>query len=282
MSILHPRHLSRRKWLKVAGGMAALPLVLPSPLCAASSEHRYRQSTSPKAGFFANAYICEGRDSCILIDAHLTPDQAKSVALKIQEIRKPLAAIVITHPHPDHYLGLEHLGPMFPDAVIAGSYACLEVIKDAAFGWDGFDNSLRALQSGAVTFADIELECLILQDAESIGPIVLYDAATKTLVAGDHVLNGQHLWLAEDRIPAWQENLTDIAHSWEIEHVLPGHGDEGSRELITETKQYLEIFQQAKSKRLSKDEVRQIMLETFPNHVFVEALETSLAVHFTI
>lgn len=281
MSILRRRHLSRRKWLKVAGGMAALPLVLPSPMCAASSEHRYRQSSSPKNGFFANAYICEGLDSCILIDAHLTIDQAKRVALKIREIRKPLAAIVITHPHPDHFLGLEHLGPMFPDAVITGSSACQEVIKDAAFGWDGFDNSERVLQSGSVTFADIELECLALQDAESIGPIVLYDATTKTLVAGDHVLNGQHLWLAEDRIPAWQGNLTDIAHRWEIEHVLPGHGDQGSRELITETKQYLEIFQQAKSKRLSKDEARQIMLETFPNHVFAEALETSLAVHFT-
>ncbi|MEP1588196.1 MAG: MBL fold metallo-hydrolase [Tateyamaria sp.] len=271
--------ISRRRWLKIAGLTAASILTLPESSLAKINHGNVRQHASDKTGFYSNSYLIEGANSCVLIDAHLNHDEAADLTDLISKIRKPLEAIVITHTHPDHYLGLQHLVPRWPDTAIRSSKMNLDIIRTTVADWGPISNPLVPLDEGLLSLAGRVFECLLLPDAESVAPVVLYEADSKTLIAGDHVLNGQHLWLAEGRLDAWRRNLKTISDNRLIETVLPGHGAVGGPELFAATDAYLRNFLDLKSQSLTAVELRQEMLKRYPFHVFTEALDSSIRAH---
>lgn len=236
-----------------------------------------QQHAAALPGFYSNAYLIEGAQSCALVDAHLNIDEARDLAALVATIRKPVTSIVITHPHPDHYLGLEHLGPLFPDAVIRSSGQSLNFIRTAAADWKDFKNPMLPLHTRPISLAGTMFECLAMPDAESVAPIVLYEPDSRTLVAGDHVLNGQHLWLVEGRPTAWRRNLKRLA-ALSPTLVLPGHGVVGGAELIGATDTYLQDFVSLREQKTSAQQLLNAMLERYPDHVFPEALQNSVMV----
>src|ERR1700746_2615962 len=62
--------------------------------------------TSSPDAFFVNSFIIEGARSLVLVDTQFVLSEASLLTGRIATLRKPLAAILITHPHPDHYNGL--------------------------------------------------------------------------------------------------------------------------------------------------------------------------------
>ncbi len=267
--------LTRRQWIGISGAAATSVLVFPFQAAAKEASHEFHQHPSTRKGFYANSYLIEGDDQCALIDAHLNGDEAQDLARLINATGKPLTTIVITHPHPDHYLGLEHLGPLFSAAAVRSSEATLEIIRTTAADWREFPNVLKPLKQGSLMLANRPFELLLLPDAESIAPVVLFDAETRTLIAGDHVLNGQHLWMVEGRMEAWRNNLALLA-DLSPRTVLPGHGKIGGPELIESTDGYLRDFLSMKAQNLTAALIKQEMLARYPDHLFTEALDSSI------
>ena len=267
--------LSRRQWIGISGAAATSALVFPFQTVAKEANNEFHQHRSTLKGFYANSYLIEGENQCALIDTHLNVDEAQDLARLINAIGKPLKSIIITHPHPDHYLGLEHLGSLFSDAVIQSSEATLKIIQTTAADWQVFPNVLKPLKQGGLLLANSQFECLLLPDAESIAPVVLFDIKSKTLIAGDHVLNGQHLWMVEGRMEAWRNNLAVLA-GLSPKVVLPGHGDIGGPGLIESTDDYLRDFLSMKTQNLTAALIKQEMLARYPNHLFIEALDSSI------
>src|SRR4051812_36216833 len=68
--------------------------------------HPYR---SGAGGIYANAYIIELNKGVVIVDATLSVSSAKEVRSLIDEIGKPVYAILITHGHPDHYNDLTEI-----------------------------------------------------------------------------------------------------------------------------------------------------------------------------
>ena len=68
--------------------------------------HPYR---SGAAGIYSNAYIIELQKGIVLVDATLTVSTAREIRGMIDDIGKPIYAILITHGHPDHYNGLTEI-----------------------------------------------------------------------------------------------------------------------------------------------------------------------------
>ena len=56
-----------------------------------------------------NAFVVHGPDGLVVVDGMLTVSDAGRVRRAIADADRPLAGVVLTHPHPDHYAGLWHV-----------------------------------------------------------------------------------------------------------------------------------------------------------------------------
>lgn len=75
-------------------------------ICLENTSMAIHVHKSGEMGIFANAYAVETEDSLIVIDATLTRSEALAFGQILIAIRKPVAAVLITHAHPDHVAGL--------------------------------------------------------------------------------------------------------------------------------------------------------------------------------
>src|SRR5262245_28049831 len=88
--------------------------------------HTYKSS---EAGIFANAYLIETSGHVIALDSTLLESTSKELRNMIEATRKPLAAILITHGHPDHYNGVTNV--LSGESVdIISTQAVAEVIRE--------------------------------------------------------------------------------------------------------------------------------------------------------
>jgi glyoxylase-like metal-dependent hydrolase (beta-lactamase superfamily II) len=63
--------------------------------------HRFEASLFP-----VNAYLVETNTSVLVVDATLGVSDGKRLRWRVDALRKPHAAVIITHSHPDHYGGV--------------------------------------------------------------------------------------------------------------------------------------------------------------------------------
>ena len=116
----------------------------------------------------------------MVIDATLTNAASRALRRRVDEMGKPLAAVLLTHPHPDHYAGIGNLvaGLDVPILAVAGVDDIVrrdDALKNETVGpmfgeaWPTnrvFPTDIVA--DGAVLrFDDIELEVRDIGPAES-------------------------------------------------------------------------------------------------------------------
>ena len=65
-----------------------------------------------------NAYLFSDQQSMIVVDCLRNSEEAGLLANRISSHKKPLTHILVTHGHPDHFLGMNVLKQQFPDARI--------------------------------------------------------------------------------------------------------------------------------------------------------------------
>ncbi|MEV6605758.1 MBL fold metallo-hydrolase [Kutzneria sp. NPDC051319] len=75
--------------------------------------------TPPDEGFLVNTTIFELADRLIVVDGQIFQRFAREVGDLIEDLRKPIDRFVLTHNHPDHYSGFEHLTQRFPGVQLA-------------------------------------------------------------------------------------------------------------------------------------------------------------------
>jgi glyoxylase-like metal-dependent hydrolase (beta-lactamase superfamily II) len=63
--------------------------------------HRHVASAMP-----VNAYVVETRNGAVVIDGTLTVSDGRAVRERVEQLNKPLLAVLVTHAHPDHYRGI--------------------------------------------------------------------------------------------------------------------------------------------------------------------------------
>jgi len=204
-----------------------------------------------------NAYLVEGERQLVAIDTTLTVSGGRAVRERIEAIGKPLAALLLTHAHPDHYGGAVEAvaGSAVPIVATAGVDAAIrrddeskEAILRPMFGdeWPAeraFPTQL--VESGAeLTFDDIELAVRDLGPGESPHDSIWFLGEDRsTVFSGDQVYNHMHCYLADGHWERWLANLDRLAADLPAGvTLLPGHGDQAARELLDWQRGYIERF----------------------------------------
>lgn len=200
-----------------------------------------------------NAFVVRGPEGAVVVDGMLCVSDARKLRRTVDETGLPLAGVVITHPHPDHYAGLAHVVedddvPVVAtpevDAIIRRDDAAKDAIVGPMMGaeWPTtrlFPNTV--VDPGAeITLGGVDLR------VESVGPgesfaDTLWHVDDHTVFAGDVAYNGMHAYLADGQWQAWLAALDrlDLDPSTTL-HV--GHGAPAGVGLLDRQRRYVEAF----------------------------------------
>lgn len=213
--------------------------------------------TAPEGGLLVNAYLIEGANGVVAVDATLTRTDSRALRDMADALRKPLLAVLITHAHPDHVAGIATLVgdrdvPVVATDAVARLMRATEAQKLAQWGllfgdewihpWTHPNRLMRAgeaLTSDGMTFrvhdlgpgGDCDANAIwILEDGE-LNPVAAF--------VGDLVFNGTHSYLADGKILAWLANIERVRPLLANTPIYPGHGPAGATELLDRQRDYL-------------------------------------------
>jgi glyoxylase-like metal-dependent hydrolase (beta-lactamase superfamily II) len=222
--------------------------------------------TSSDDTFNVNSFLLETRNSVILIDTQLTTLEAMKVKEAVKKTGKPLAAIFITHPHPDHYNNIELFLSLNPQAPVYATAAIIKAIQDddplhrrywSRF-YPGKYPTKLVLPASVVKAGDsLIIDTLVLQIEEMTGgesrsELLIYLPKSKALFVGDLVFSGVHADIKEGHSREWLANLQAVTVKFpEIGTVYPGHGNPGPTSLISAQVDYLTHFRNLISSRMN-------------------------------
>ena len=197
-----------------------------------------------QAGLFpVNAYIVETSDAAIVVDATLGVSDARAIAAQVRATGRPLAGVIVTHTHPDHYGGVTALveGASIPIYSVAGVSDVIRRDDDAKeqilrpmFGdeWATqrtFPN--RIVNDGErVSIADAAFRVVDVGPGESPHDSwwILEGDGPLTAFVGDLVYSHMHSYLADGYHESWLRNIARARRELpEDVRLMMGHGEPG-------------------------------------------------------
>lgn len=238
-------------------GLTAHAASAQSAILGAPKIHRIEQDI----GFPVNAYIVEGAEGLVVVDALLTDTASKHLRAEVDALGKPLLAALLTHPHPDHYAGLGNLTegldvPIYSvpgvNDVVRRDDAAKDALISGMFGPEWPSN--RVFPTEAVTEGDtlgfgpgLSFQVMDVGPAESFhDSIFLLEGETSVAFVGDLVFSLMHAYMADVQNPSWRTALDRVqAELAEDTLLFVGHGMPATPAFLQWQKTYLKIFDRA-------------------------------------
>ncbi len=181
---------------------------------------------------------------------------ARAVRLRVEELGRPLAAFIYTHPHPDHVNGATEIRGSLDVPV----YATPDTDRISR----SIDGPKREFWTAiyhddyppATTFATVLAKdgapirvAGIDFDVYDIGPGECETAslwiAGDVAFVGDLVYSNAHPWLFEARSDTWLDQLVRVRPLLEGKTLYVGHGPTGTVELLDAQAEYIRTYQKA-------------------------------------
>lgn len=275
------------------GAVAAPPIGMPVAVMQGKvviiDRGKARIHTYAPTPMAATTHIIETAEGLVVIDAQQFVPGAKEVIAYVRSLNKPVRRLIISHGHPDHWLGLGEWGDV--------QASSLPEIKSFINGEDGAfiyrarregippylplgaDLSERKgvianeLHEGDEKIIGLQFVFEKVLDAEADVQLLIKLPELKTLIVQDLSYNNQHHFIGQNRFAAdalptfdaWANDLRKIkSENPGIELVLVGHGAPTGPTAIDESIAYLgkakEIFQKAKD----GDDLYKMMEAAFP------------------
>jgi glyoxylase-like metal-dependent hydrolase (beta-lactamase superfamily II) len=238
-----------------------------------------RVITSSPEGFSVNSTLVYGDKDAVLIDTQFLMSEARRESKIIQESRKNLTTVYITHGHPDHYFGLAVIKADFPTAKIVAVPDTVEAIKN---GWDArvkfwsteFGGNLpttgpilpEELRSDSIMLEGEQLKIITGIAGDAPNNTVVWIPSIRTVVAGDTVFSGTHFTVPRDRTE-WLKSLDEIFALRPIT-IIPGHQTVGAKQDLTAlafVARYMNAWDNAVASSNNADELRAKMKKLYPN-----------------
>jgi glyoxylase-like metal-dependent hydrolase (beta-lactamase superfamily II) len=255
-----------------------------------------------EGGIFVNAYIVETQAGLVAIDSTLTETESKTLRSEAVALGKPLLAVLVTHPHPDHVAGITNLVAQDPAKIVSTRpvFDLMHRLEEPkrkqwtpVYGaewvqkWT-YPNTIVAsgerLSFDGVTYSVLDIGPGGDSEANAVWFI---DAPVRTAFLSDLVFNGPHSYVADGYLLAWLANLARLERLCDgIDRVFPGHGPPAApRELFAQQRDYLLTLASHISElaggRTSlddrdKQEIEQRMTARYPNAALTFLIQMSI------
>lgn len=256
--------------------------------------HRFEQADPIPV----NAYIVEGAAGLVVVDATLTNASSRALRAEVDALGKPLAAVLLTHPHPDHYAGIGNLIEGLDVQVIAlGAVndivrrddAEKDVLIGGVFGEAWPSNRVFPSQivrdGDELVFGDMVLETRDIGPAESFhDSMFILKGERPQAFVGDLVYSMMHTYMADNRNPEWQRALSRLQAELAEDTVLHvGHGAPVTPAVLGWQSLYLDRFEQAlaaadwRDPQQAESDVIAAMLDYLPKEDLLFFLQISIA-----
>ena len=262
---MHSSHLSSRSLLIAATLLAGAP---------ASAQDRMSPRTPPETpsgtqvapirtgvwtyagpGTVNTYWIETPGGGLVVIDTQRDVNHAAEAVAAVRAVGKPVRAVLITHAHPDHYVGIGQFKQAFPDAVVYASRATTDAIRNDTYGWSAItkreapDITPRTFVPPDTAFdgdATLRIDGLTivareLGAGEAHNTTAYYLPTSGDLYVGDVVLNRLHGPLIEAATGPWLGILDRLEATYpNVRTVHPGHGASGPKQpMFDDERMYL-------------------------------------------
>jgi len=247
--------------------------------------------TSLDDQFWTNSVIIEGTHEVMLVDAQLTKTNAERVLQEIQETRKPLSIIYITHEHADHFLGLQVFKDAYPGVRIIASPAVVDridkVYQEKIDKWKkilgpGATSHVVAIErfdGNVIEFENSRIEVLKHIQGDTDENTMLWIPGQRILLAGDVAFSNMHVYTAETDSKTREKWLNSLRKIRELKPslVIPGHSNVGAAldgsTAVDFTENYLLVFEEELNKAKDPDSLINAMKQRFPSADLLLAIE---------
>lgn len=243
---------------------------------------RIQVYAAPADKFFVNSFLIETDQGVIVMDTQFLVSTAQELGARLDAVGKPLAAVIVTHPHPDHYNGLPVLMQGRPKVPVYANAATIKGIRatqaEKRATWtpvygadyptvDGLPDHPVGVEEMLV-IAGAELRLIDLGGCECADNSMVHLPQANALIASDLVYSGAHPWLAEHRTAAWIDRLDEVkARFGHVGTVYAGHGSPGTVAMFDDQRGYISEFRErvarhARAEELDPASVEAIVAET--------------------
>lgn len=286
---------SRRSFLELSG-LLSLSILTPAwfTACKRTGQFKLESHTGDASGVFDNVHAISGEREMILVDAHVIKPDAKTVVDRIKQSGKVLKQVFITHPHPDHYAGLEVIAEQFPNAsIIATPSVVSDITATGPFALKAVqdkygDKAASKLvipsnyNSLALNLEGSEIKIIEFQGGEAAHQAALYLAEEKAFIAGDLVYDKVHPLLAEKQLDQYIANLDKIRSVGDIQDIYVGHGQNARGvSILEEMKTYIRFFEDTVAGSKTAQEAIGKITQRYPDYKSADyLLVRSVAAYF--
>jgi glyoxylase-like metal-dependent hydrolase (beta-lactamase superfamily II) len=223
--------------------------------------------------------LISGESETILFDVFQLRSEATQLAEMIAQTGKTLKTVMISHAHPDHFMGLDAITERFPHAQIVSTPNVVADIREngpwmfsllqGKLGPEGPTKLVipEALAEPALCIEGAKLDIVEFGEGESRHIACLYIPDAKALLSADMVYNTAHLYLQEQRLESWLARLDELEAFARnrVSTIYPGHGAPADLSIISQTRAYLHDFANAVKSGDAKTAERQILAK-YPDH----------------
>jgi glyoxylase-like metal-dependent hydrolase (beta-lactamase superfamily II) len=231
--------------------------------------HTYRAA---EPGLNVNSYLVEAESGVVVVDTSLLVSDIGALCARLRALRKPLLAILVTHPHPDHFNGVaavvqDQEVPVYAAATVG---KVIEQIAEAkreqwspVYGpeWPAqtYYPDVLLADGDRVQLAELTFTVREMGPAESHADsyfLLAADGRPPVAFVGDLAFHGSHPYTADGHSASWLTALDLLAGELAgVGTLYPGHGAPAGPGVLAEQRRYLLCYREL-VRRLADGEPR--------------------------
>lgn len=241
-------------------------------------DYKVHTYIAPPSEFGDATHVIELPHRVIVVDTQYSLPRAQEFRHYVDNIGKPLTDIIISHAHPDHYLGLQAFKGT--GAQVWATCGVIKAIKEEChhalaqskqmLGANSATEVIvpnRVLDVDSMTIDGVCFKFVEVRKAEARDQLVIYLPQLKILVVQDLIYNHYHAYLEPHYIHSWIKNLRLLRDKVpEAQLLLVGHGDPTDCSAYDRMIEYLECAYRLYRQCRSASGYKHKLIEAYPSY----------------